>query len=168
MLVPCVLCLDLFSIVFCYACPLKFDCFGCCEKKAHVACDPQKPMLFQHFCVCAVAPATQQGRQQRTKYRIEIGPKKLSSIRKMLSFCLSPLTSQKSLQKCPPGPSPRGGKSTQNGPKIRQEGLKTVPRALHAIPLFRPERPPQADLAPQRAPEAHLGPPGGRKLTPEG
>ena len=94
----------------------------------------------------------------------------------MLSFYLSAWTSQKSLQKCPPGPSPGpgGGKSTQNGPKIRKEGLKTVPRAVHAIfqvPLFRPERPPQADLAPktpQRAPEAHLGPPGGRNLTPGG
>ena len=90
----------------------------------------------------------------------------------MLSFCLSAWTSQRSLQKCPPGPSPDPGKSTQNGPKIRKEGLKTVPRAVHAIfqvPLFRPERPPQADLAPttpQRAPEAHLGPPGGRNLTP--
>ena len=96
----------------------------------------------------------------------------------MRSFCLSAWTSQKSLQKCPPGPLPGpprgGGKSTQNGPKIRQEGPKTVPRALHVIfqpPLFRPERPPQADLAPktsQRAPEAHLGLPRGRNLTPGG
>ena len=85
----------------------------------------------------------------------------------MRSFCLSAWTSQKSLQKCPPGPlpgpPPGGGKSSQNGPKIRQEGLKTVPRALHVIfqpPLFRPERPPQADLAPKtpkRPPEAPRG-----------
>ena len=134
-LVPWILLLSSFSIDVCSACPLKFACFGRCEKKADVACDPQKPMYFQDFCICAVAPATQQGRQQRTKYRTEIGPKKRSSFRKMLSFCLSPWTSQKSLQKCTPGPSPGRGKSTQNGRKIRQEGLKTVPRALPCEPL---------------------------------
>ena len=79
-LVPWVLCLSLFSIDFCYACPLKFACFGRCEKKAHLACDPQKPMEFHVFCICAVPPATQQGRQQRTTYSIEIGPKKHSNI----------------------------------------------------------------------------------------
>ena len=55
-----------FSLNVGYFCPLKFDCFGRCEKKAHMACDPQKPMDFQDFCMCAAPPATQQGRQQRT------------------------------------------------------------------------------------------------------
>ena len=55
-----------FSLNVGYACPLKFDCFGRCEKKAHMACDPQKPIDFQDFCMCAAPPATQQGRQQRT------------------------------------------------------------------------------------------------------
>ena len=111
---------------------------------------PTKTNVFQDFCKCAVAPATQQGRQQRTKYRIEIGPKKLSSIRKMLSCCLSAWTSPKKAFKNalmdPPRAPPRGANRPKT-PKIRQEGLKTVPRALHAIfqlPLFRPERPPQA------------------------
>ena len=64
---------------FCYACPLKFDCFGRCEKKAHMACDPQKPMDIQGFCMCAAPPATQQGRQQRTKHSIEKWTKKASA-----------------------------------------------------------------------------------------
>ena len=38
--------LSSFSIDVCYARPLKFTCFGRCEKKAHVACDPQKLMFF--------------------------------------------------------------------------------------------------------------------------
>ena len=60
-----------FSFVFCYACTLKFDCFGRCGKKAHMAFDPQKLMDFQHFCICAAPPATQQGRQKRTTHSIE-------------------------------------------------------------------------------------------------
>ena len=48
-LIPWILLLSSFSIDVCYACPLKFACFGRCEKKAHVACDPQKPMFFMIF-----------------------------------------------------------------------------------------------------------------------
>ena len=152
-LIPWILLLSSFSIDVCYACPLNFACFGRCEKKAHVACDPQKPMFFQHFCICAVAPDTQHGRQQRTKYRIEIGPKKLSSIRKMRSFCLTAWTSQKSLQKCPPGPSPAppgGGQidpqRAQDTPRGPKDGPKS-PSCNFPTPLFRPER---ADLAPKK------------------
>ena len=124
-----------------------------------------------------MAPATQQGRQQRTTYRIEIRPKNFQVFEKCSVFASRPGRPKKAFKNAlrdPPRTPPGGGKSTQNGPKIRKEGLKTVPRAVHAIfqvPLFRPERPPQADLAPktpQRAPEAHLGPPGGRNLTPGG
>ena len=39
-LVTRVLCLKLFFNRCCYAYPLKFDSFGRCEKKAHMACDP--------------------------------------------------------------------------------------------------------------------------------
>ena len=36
-------------IDFCCACPLKFDCVGRCEKKAHMAFDPQNPWIFKIF-----------------------------------------------------------------------------------------------------------------------
>mgnify|MGYP004095304691 CR=1 FL=1 len=72
-----------------------------------------------------------------------------------------------------PGPSPRVGKSTNNGPKTRQKGSKTVPRALNTtfhLPLSHPERPPEADLAPKRPQDASgrpFGTPGGeRNSTP--
>ena len=67
-----------FSLNVGYACPLKFDCFGRCEKKAHMACDPQKPIEFQDFCMCAAPPATQQGRQQRTINRIDPNKHKIT------------------------------------------------------------------------------------------
>jgi hypothetical protein len=38
-----------FSTDIYYASPLKVDCFGRCQNKAHMACDPQKPMNFQCF-----------------------------------------------------------------------------------------------------------------------
>ena len=89
----------------------------------------------------------------------------------MLCFCLSAWKSQKKLQNDPP---PRGRKSTQNVPKTRQESPKTVPRALHTIfqlPLCRPERPPQADLAPKTPQEesrSPFGTPRGAKFDPRG
>ena len=73
-----------------------------------------------------------------------------------------------------PGPSPRVGKSTNNGPKTRQKGSKTVPRALNTtfhLPLSHPERPPEADLAPttpQEGSRSPFGTPEGRNLTPGG
>ena len=73
-----------------------------------------------------------------------------------------------------PGPSPRVGKSTNNGPKTRQKGSKTVPRALNTtfhLPLSHPERPPEADLAPttpQEGSRSPFGTPGWRNLTPGG
>ena len=73
-----------------------------------------------------------------------------------------------------PGPSPRVGKSTNNGPKTRQKGSKTVPRALNTtfhLPLSHPERPPEADLAPttpQEGSRSPFGTPGERNLTPGG
>ena len=73
-----------------------------------------------------------------------------------------------------PGPSPRVGKSTKNGPKTRQKSSKTAPRALRTIfhlPLSHPERPPGADLAPMTPQEGFRSPfgtPGGRNLTPGG
>ena len=73
-----------------------------------------------------------------------------------------------------PGPSPRVGKSTNNGPKTRQKGSKTVPRALNTtfhLPLSHPERPPEADLAPttpQEGSRSPFGIPGERNLTPGG
>ena len=73
-----------------------------------------------------------------------------------------------------PGPSPRVGKSTKNGPKTRQKRSKTAPRALRTIfhlPLSHPERPPGADLAPMTPQEGFRSPfgtPGGRNLTPGG
>ena len=73
-LIPWILLLSSFSIDVCYACPLKFACFGRCEKKAHMACDPQKLVDVQDVCMCAAPPATQQGRQQRTTNTIENGP----------------------------------------------------------------------------------------------
>ena len=39
----------LFSTDIYYASPLKVDCFGRCQNKAHMACDPQKPINFQLF-----------------------------------------------------------------------------------------------------------------------
>ena len=35
-----------FSVDFCHAYPLKCSRFGRCAKKAHMASDPQKPMVF--------------------------------------------------------------------------------------------------------------------------
>ena len=92
----------------------------------------------------------------------------------MLSFCLSAWKSPKNLQNDPPRPPPGGRKSIQNGPKTRQESPKTVPRALHTIfqlPLCRPERPPQADLAPKTPQEesrSPFGTPRGAKFDPRG
>ena len=42
---------------------------------------PTKTMEFHVFCICAVPPATQQGRQQRTTYSIEIGPKNIQILK---------------------------------------------------------------------------------------
>ena len=73
-----------------------------------------------------------------------------------------------------PGPSPRVGKSTNNGPKTRQKGSKTVPRALNTtfhLPLSHPERPPEADLAPttpQEGSRSPFGTPHDAKLDPGG
>ena len=90
-----------FSLNVGYACPLKFDCFGRCEKKAHMACDPQKPMDFQDFCMCAAPPATQQGRQQRAINRIEKGSKITLKFLKMIIFTFS-AWSPKTLPKMTP------------------------------------------------------------------
>ena len=74
---------------------------------------------------------------------------------KLSFFGLSARTSKKSFKndlREPPRPLPPGGKSTKNGPKTRQKGSKTVPRALNTtfhLPLSHPERPPEADLAPK-------------------
>ena len=51
---------ELFFTDIYYASPLKVDCFGRCQNKAHMACDPQKPMNFQ--CV-----AYARRRQPRSK-----------------------------------------------------------------------------------------------------
>ena len=81
---------------------------------------------------------------------------------------------------CPgasPGASGDGPKAAQDGPK-RPE-YKSYPREGTSYPRERtsypwenaPGGPPQADLAPktpQRAPEVHLGPPGGAKFNPRG
>ena len=88
-----------FAADFCHASLLKFARFGCCAKKGHMACDPQKPMDFQDFCMCAAPPATQQGRQQRTKHSIEKCTKKTSTY--VLNCLFLPLGQdvQKKLQK---------------------------------------------------------------------
>ena len=173
-LIPWILLLSSFSIDVCYACPLKFACFGRCEKKAHVACDPQKPMFFQDFCICAAPPATQQGRQQRTKYRIEIGPKKPSGIQKMCSFCLSAWTSPKSLQKCPPGPSPGpplgGANRPKRGPRYakRAERRSQEPFMQFSNSPFPPRaRRPGAQDAPEGS-GSPSGTPLGAKFDPRG
>ena len=76
----------------------------------------------------------------------------------------------RSLSGAPPG----GGKAIRDWPKRRQEDPKTVPRALHTIfqlPFSRPERPPEADLAPktpQEVSRSPFGTPQDAKLDPRG
>ena len=132
-----------------------------------MACDPQKQMNF-HFFICTTPPATEQGRQQRAK----IAQTKASKNDKQkLIFKISAGTSQKSLKMTSwslPG-APQGGgncdpKWAQDAPGGPQDGPKSPPFNFQ-IPLFRPERPSEADLALKTPQEDSRGPPGGRNLT---
>ena len=177
-LVPWILLLSSFSIDVCSACPLKFACFGRCEKKADVACDPQKPMYFQDFCICAVAPATQQGTQQRTTYRIEIRPNKLSSIRKMLICLPLGLDVPKKPSKMPFGTLPGlplfGANRPKTGPRYAKrpkDGPKSPPCNFPTLP-FLPRAPSSGRPGAKDATGGLRKPiwnlPGGRNLTPRG
>ena len=104
-----------------------------------------------------------------TFYQIRIG----NSSKNMLWGAPAPYRPKHSKNDLPGAP-PGGGATTKNDPNRRQEGPKTAPRAVNAIfqlPLFRPERPPQADLAPktpQEGPGSPFGTPRGAKFDPRG
>ena len=137
-----------------------------------MACDPQKPMNFQFF---AYARRRQPRSKEDNRGQIIAQKKRPQLCEKTTnksSFLRSRLGRPKKVPKRPPGASPgppQGGgkcdpKWAQDAPRGPQDGPKSPPFNFQT-PLFRPERPSEADLAPKTPQEDSRGPPGGRNLT---
>ena len=133
---------------------------------------PTKTNEFSIFCICTTPPAMEQGRQQRANNSTEKRPDICEkNDNQKLFFKISAGTSQKSLKMTSwslPGAPHGGGKCdpkwAQDAPRGPQDGPKSPPYNFQT-PLFRPERPSEADLAPKTPQEDSRGPPGGRNLT---
>ena len=133
-----------------------------------MACDPQKQINFQFF---AYARRRQPRSKEDNRGQI-IAQKKRPQIcekndKQKLIFEISAGASQKS-PKMTSWSLPGGGKCdpkwAQDAPRGPQDGPKSPPLNFQT-PLFRPERPSEADLAPKTPQEDSRGPPGGRNLT---
>ena len=135
-------------------------------------CDPQKPMIFQFF---AYARRRQPRSKEDNRGQIIAQKKDPTYVNKndkqKLIFKISAGTSQKSPKMTSwslPGAPQGGGKCdpkwAQDAPRGPQDGPKSPPFNFQT-PLFRPERPSEADLAPKTPQEDSRGPPRGRNLT---
>ena len=77
---------------------------------------PTKTNGISCFCICAVPPATQQGRQQRTTYSIEIGPKNIQMLEKCSVFASRPGSPPNNFKMTLPPPPPGEENRPKTGP----------------------------------------------------
>ena len=134
-------------------------------------CDPQKPMNFQFF---AYARRRQPRSKEDNRGQIiaqKKDPKYVKKTPHKSSFLRSRLRRPKKVKNnlLEPPRGPQGGRKcdpkwAQDAPRGPQDGPKSPPFNFQT-PLFRPERPSEADLAPKTPQEDSRGPPGGRNLT---
>ena len=136
-----------------------------------MACDPQKPMNFQLF---AYARRRQPRSKEYNRGQIITQKKDPTYVKKQQTKAHFedlgwgvPKKSKNDLLEPPRGP--QGGekcdpKWVQDAPRGPQDGPKS-PLFNFQTPLFRPERPSEAALAPKTPQEDSRGPPGGRNLT---